>query len=56
MIGSFGNVYTTTTDANGNYLFTDLPAATYKLYVSKPTIPDGWNTTPTFDPDGTLDV
>jgi len=39
------------TDANGNYLFDELPAGTYAISVDPSTLPDGM--TETFDLDGT---
>ena len=44
------------TDANGNYLFTDLPLdATYTVVVDTSTLPDSKITDPTADPDGVPD-
>ncbi|MEI2420072.1 SdrD B-like domain-containing protein, partial [Arthrospira platensis SPKY2] len=43
----------TTTDANGNYFFPGLEAATYVVEVNGGAAPT--NTTLTGDPDGTLD-
>ena len=44
---------TTTTDANGAYLFDNLTAGDYTIYVDTTTLPDGM--TQTADPDATLD-
>lgn|GEM_PF-2765195 len=44
---------TTTTDANGNYIFDDLPPGAYVVEVDPATLPAG--VTQTGDPDGTLD-
>ncbi|HHL34881.1 MAG TPA: hypothetical protein ENJ30_11000, partial [Desulfobulbaceae bacterium] len=41
---------TTTTDANGNYHFDNLPADNYTITVDPTTLPPGMNET--FDPDG----
>ena len=41
---------TTTTDANGNYHFDNLPADNYTITVDPATLPPGMNQT--FDPDG----
>ena len=46
-------VGTDTTDANGGYLFEDLPAGCYTVSVDDSTLPAG--VTQTFDEDGTLD-
>ena len=50
---SSGNIMTTTTDANGNYLFPNLPFGTYTVTVDIATIPVGYSTIPTYDPMGT---
>ncbi len=42
----------TTTDANGNYLFSNLPAGSYSLNLDPATVPGGLEQT--FDPDGLL--
>jgi fimbrial isopeptide formation D2 family protein/uncharacterized repeat protein (TIGR01451 family) len=42
---------TTTTDANGEYLFTGLPAGSFRATVNPATLPGTF--TPTFDLDGT---
>ncbi len=42
-----------TTDANGNYLFTDLPLGDYSVWISKSQRPAGMDQSG--DPDGTLD-
>ncbi|WP_420631305.1 SdrD B-like domain-containing protein [Candidatus Leptofilum sp.] len=42
---------TTTTDANGNYLFTDVPNGTYSVVVTPPA--GSWSQT--VDPDATID-
>ena len=44
---------TTTTDANGTYLFDNLTAGAYTVYVDTTTLPGGL--TQTGDPDATLD-
>ena len=44
---------TTTTDANGNYHFDNLPADNYTITVDPSTLPPGMQ--PTADPDGTND-
>jgi len=36
-----GDVLTTTTDANGGYIFTDLPAGKYDVLVDETTLPSG---------------
>ncbi len=43
---------TTTTDATGNYIFDGLPPAAYVVEVDDTTLPAGFTTTPTGDPDG----
>lgn len=43
--------FTTTTDANGEYLFEGLPAGSYEVTVDAATLPDGL--TPSYDEDGT---
>lgn len=49
-----GNVLATdVTDANGNYLFDGLAAATYCVVIDQTTLPD--NVVQTFEKDGTLD-
>ena len=51
LIDEEGNVVaTTTTDANGQYLFTDVPAGTYDIVI---TPPDDYNQT--YELDGVLD-
>lgn len=48
--GIYGNaLYTTTTDANGNFIFDDLPAGSYVVVVNEGVAPAGY--TPTADPD-----
>ena len=47
---------TTTTDENGNYLFDGLPLDSYLVEVCDETLPAGFNTTPTYDPDGTTPI
>ena len=44
---------TTTTDANGRYLFDSLPAGAHTIRIDPATLPPGIQ--PSFDPDGTLD-
>ncbi len=55
--GVLGNgddeVFTTTTDVDGNYLVTNLPAGNYSVVVDIATLPAGM--APTFDEDATLD-
>jgi uncharacterized repeat protein (TIGR01451 family) len=51
LTSSTGNVFTTTTDANGYYEFTDLPAGTYTIVVITSTLPAGVTWTLTDDPD-----
>ena len=54
LLDSDGNVIaTTTTDANGIYLFDELPPATVTVQVDSSTLPEG--VTQTFDRDGTPD-
>ena len=56
LTGTFGrSSYTTTasTDANGIYLFTNLPAGTYSITLDPATLPAGLQQT--YDPDGLLD-
>ncbi|HID70476.1 MAG TPA: hypothetical protein EYP35_08480, partial [Desulfobacterales bacterium] len=45
--------FTTTTDANGHYLFEGLTAGDYTVYVDSTTLPSGL--TQTGDPDATID-
>ncbi|MDH3648574.1 MAG: carboxypeptidase regulatory-like domain-containing protein [Saprospiraceae bacterium] len=45
-----GNIITTQTDQNGNYLFDNLPAGTYTVMVGTQDLPAG--VTNTADPDG----
>ncbi|MDX2343227.1 MAG: SdrD B-like domain-containing protein, partial [Acidimicrobiia bacterium] len=45
-------VYTTTTDANGDYLVSNLPAGAYTVVVNPATLPSGM--TQTYDADGTV--
>ena len=52
LIDSSGNIVTTTTDTNGGYLFTDVPAGTYTVTVNTSSMPVGLATNPTFDEDG----
>lgn len=55
--GVFGNgddaVYTTTTDAAGTYLFTELPPGSFRVVVDEGDLPPGM--TQTADPDGGAD-
>ena len=44
---------TTTTDAEGRYLFTGLPAASYVVRVNTSSLPSGLAANQTFDPDST---
>ncbi len=48
-------ISTTTTDSNGNYLFTNLPLGTYTVTVVTATLPVTVVTVPTFDADGSSD-
>jgi hypothetical protein len=48
-------VATTATDGTGYYLFDSLPDDVYTVVVDTTTLPSGWNTTPTGDPDGGAD-
>ncbi len=48
-------IATTTTDASGHYIFDDLPAGVYSVEVDDSTLPAGFVTTPTGDPDGDAD-
>ncbi|MGB1249580.1 MAG: SdrD B-like domain-containing protein [Candidatus Promineifilaceae bacterium] len=50
-----GGTQTTTTDENGFYLFNNLPANSYTVTVNTATLPAGYSTTPSFDPDLTMD-
>ncbi len=56
--GALGNaddeVFATTTDVVGNYLFSGLPPGVYSVTVIESTLPAGM--TQTFDPDGTIDA
>ncbi|MCP3977995.1 MAG: hypothetical protein GY716_01515, partial [bacterium] len=47
---------TTTTDANGNYAFTDLPAGTYYTDVADITLPDGLSLSGGTDPSATRTI
>ncbi|MGB1249470.1 MAG: SdrD B-like domain-containing protein [Candidatus Promineifilaceae bacterium] len=48
-----GNVIATTvTDQNGNYLFENLPMGNYVVQIDESTLPAGFDTTATYDPDG----
>lgn len=52
---SDGNIVaTTTTDANGNYLFTGLKAGDYTVVIDETTLPDGFEATYDLDGIGTL--
>gem|GEM_PF-876961 len=51
---SNGQMITTTTDANGNYLFEGLPSDTYTVTVDPTTLPPALNQTG--DPNGTSDI
>jgi len=53
--GDDGATRTTTTDANGNYQFGDLPDGNYKVVVDTSTLPAGITWTETVDPDATFD-
>ena len=54
--GAMNLIATTTTDANGFYLFTGLCAGDYKVMVDETTVPAGWMQTPTLiGGDPTLD-
>ncbi|MGB1249472.1 MAG: SdrD B-like domain-containing protein [Candidatus Promineifilaceae bacterium] len=55
IISSSGYSATTTTDENGFYLFENLPVGTYTVTVDTSTLPAGFNTIPSYDPDGTND-
>ncbi|MGQ9910350.1 MAG: SdrD B-like domain-containing protein, partial [Candidatus Flexifilum sp.] len=48
-----GVEFTTTTDANGVYFFSDLPAGTYTIRVDRTTLPNGYGQT--YDLTGPLD-
>ena len=48
-------LYVKATDASGHYLFSGLPDGTYYVMVNSNTLPSGYNTTPTADPDATKD-
>ena len=52
---SDGYIGTTTTDANGAYLFPGLPDGTYFVKVLGESLPLAWSTTPTVDPTSPLD-
>jgi large repetitive protein len=53
---SAGNVMSTaTTDANGKYVFPQLPPFTYTVEVDKTTLPSSVLPTPSQDPDATKD-
>ena len=45
-------VGTTTTDSSGHYIFDGLSPAAYVVSVDSTTLPAGFNTAPTGDPDG----
>ncbi|MEZ4619120.1 MAG: SdrD B-like domain-containing protein [Caldilineaceae bacterium] len=49
---SLGGVITTTTDSNGNYLFSDLPLGTYTVTVVTATLPNTVTTPVSYDADG----
>jgi len=53
--GDDGATLTTTTDANGDYIFSDLPDGNYQVVVDSATAPLGATWTQTADPDATLD-
>ncbi|HOX04248.1 MAG TPA: SdrD B-like domain-containing protein, partial [Verrucomicrobiota bacterium] len=46
---------TVATDAAGSYVFDGLPAGAYAVQVNTATLPAGFNTAPSADPDGVLD-
>lgn len=48
-------ITTTTTDFFGNYSFIGLPDGTFNLEVLTESLPLGYGTTPTADPDGVMD-
>jgi hypothetical protein len=55
--GVYDGVYdrlvgTATTDAYGNYIFDDLAPGAYVVEVDTTTLPSGFDTTPTGEPDG----
>jgi uncharacterized repeat protein (TIGR01451 family) len=43
---------TTTTDARGNYIFDGIAPGAYVIDVVTTTLPTGWSSDPTYDPDG----
>ncbi len=49
---SLGNVVTTTTDSQGNYLFDNLPLGEYTVTINTAALPVTVTTGVTFDPDG----
>jgi len=52
---SDGSTITTTTTMSGTYLFADLSYGTYTVTVDINTLPLGYITTPSYDPDGGSD-
>ena len=50
-----GAQITATTNVSGMYLFDDLPLGTYTVTVDTSTLPAGYITTPTYDPNGGYD-
>ncbi|MFN8453780.1 MAG: SdrD B-like domain-containing protein [Anaerolineae bacterium] len=48
-------IQTTTTDANGDYVFGDVANGSYYVKVLTSTLPAGGTWTQTFDPDSTID-
>ena len=55
LVNNSDAIATTATDIAGKYEFTNLPLDTYIVWVDTTTLPSGFNTTPTYDPQGAAD-